>query len=403
MTTRIRTTWTKNDGAAPARQAATSRRADIYTMNQDHPQPGLADYSTGDPDAWAETPTDNKNVEAEYQGGAVKRNEIGFGEFRDDTFKHKDSEKWNDGKRYDNQRTAAERKAMAAERIARALPLASETDVAETAMELMALPPKAMVATLKRLEKKPYEHLSAPARHRRGLACVKLAARTLGYSADVTDPVRLAHVRDLGSLYMGLGDDTLKGMLKVVASARVAEDVTDEVQDHSATEDKVEDLAPETAGEGCLPPAESAMLDSMLAPAPMAPAPAAPAAIVAPPAPASPVDELEAIFQGGAPAPMPAPMGMPAAAAVASDDSDISFDDEEGEDAHVAADSDQAELDSIFADHPEVVAQREALAAQVGGYSPSSRTASTKGAKKLGNVQASKATEEDVIARNLWG
>jgi hypothetical protein len=104
---RARSTWTKPEGNETPRQAATSRHADIYTMNQEHPQPSATDYENGDPDSWNETPTTNKNVEAEYEGDHVKRNELGFGEFRDDTWKHKDSDKWNDGKKYDNSKTAA--------------------------------------------------------------------------------------------------------------------------------------------------------------------------------------------------------------------------------------------------------------------------------------------------------
>ena len=78
---RTRSTWT--NGTETPRQAATQRHADIYTMNQEHPQPKATDYESGDPDSWAESPTTNKNVEQEYEGDHVKRNEVGFGEFRE--------------------------------------------------------------------------------------------------------------------------------------------------------------------------------------------------------------------------------------------------------------------------------------------------------------------------------
>jgi hypothetical protein len=406
MTTRTRSTWTQPAGAAASpRQAGTRRHADIYTMNQDHPQPSASAYNS---DAWVEgeTQSGNKIIEQEYQGDAVKRNEVGFGEFRDDTWKHKDSEKWNDGKKYDNSRQAAERKAAAVERIARSMHLATERDVAETALELMALPQQAIVSTLKRLEKSSYESLPVEARHRRGLACVKLAARTLGYSADVTDQVRLAHVRDLAQNFMGLPDATLRSMLKVVATARTADDAS------APSEEAQSEEAPmaETAGADCLPPAEAGMLAEMTAPPPPA---AAPAVVIAPP---SPVDELEAIFHGDvapapAIAPAPIPTGLPVAASDAAGGIDIVFDDEDDAPEQVASipgsavASEQEELDAIFSDLPDVMAQREVLAAQAqaqSGYGPSSRTASTKGARRLGQVQAAKGTEQDAVEASLW-
>jgi hypothetical protein len=154
MTTpRARSTWTQ--GSPAPRQAAVARHADIYTMNQEHPQPALTDYETGDPDAWAETPVSGEkmSVGEEYEGEKVKRNEVGFGEFRGDTWKHKDSDEWGGKGKYDNSKVAAERKAQAAERVARAiLRTSNERFVAETALELMALPSTSLASMHKRMD-----------------------------------------------------------------------------------------------------------------------------------------------------------------------------------------------------------------------------------------------------------
>jgi hypothetical protein len=64
-------------------------------------------------------------------------------------------------------------------------------------------------------------------------------------------------------------------------------------------------------------------------------------------------------------------------------------------------------LDNLFADDPEVQAQREIQAAEAeqtareSGFGPDVRTAST-GAKKLGRVQADKAPNQDTALENLW-
>jgi hypothetical protein len=67
---RKRSTWTQTAAPTPGRQATTERRADIYTMNQEHPQPSPVDYENGNPDSWAETPVpgDKMSVNAEYEG-----------------------------------------------------------------------------------------------------------------------------------------------------------------------------------------------------------------------------------------------------------------------------------------------------------------------------------------------
>ena len=130
---RKRSTWRNSPTTSSV--ASTSRRADVYTMNQDHKQPAIETaYANGSPDEWAEgvaKPGDEQEVE---------RNELGLLEFHSNTWKHKDSEKWNDGKKYDNARAAAERKATAATKIASILlKTASPEVVSEQALDLMGL------------------------------------------------------------------------------------------------------------------------------------------------------------------------------------------------------------------------------------------------------------------------
>jgi hypothetical protein len=445
---RTRSTWTKPEGSETPRQAATQRKADIYTMNQDHPQPSATEYESGDPDAWAETPTTNKNVEAEYEGDHVKRNELGFGEFRDDTWKHKDSEKWNDGKKYDNSKTAAERKASAAGRIARALLRTEDAElVREAAVDLMALPDAILASTMKRLDKVSPDALPQHAKNRRAYACVKLAARLLGDAA--TEP----SVESLAKTFMTVDDPTLKSIISSVASAQAErnkrlaaegdeeekDDKTAQVQSTAAPEGDEEDkddttaqvdataqmdetaqvdatASPEGEDDGGeddgsaeahgLSPQEMGLLDDMLtqemggAPAPAGgdadlmsiftqPAPAAPAPM-APPAAACP------------------PVGMPMAASDAGglDVGGISFEDDD--DAEAAAPVQLASVADLFSDDPEVQAQRQIRQAHheqvqrvAAGYQGIGRTASAGGAKKVGKVQPDKASAAQQLEA-LW-
>ena len=80
---------------------------------------------------------------------------------------------------------------------------------------------------------------------------------------------------------------------------------------------------------------------------------------------------------------------------------DIGFDDDAAPmQVHTSA------LEALFADDPEVKAQREITAASREAAARSGynfeRTASSKGAKKLGNVQSSKAPAQDVSLESLW-
>lgn len=403
---RERTTW-KSGGP---RQAASSRRADVYTMNQDRKQPAVNEYESGNPDQWAETPVSGEkmSVNEEYEGGKVKRNELGMGEFRDDTWKHKDSDEWNGKGKYDNAKVAAERKALAAERVARAaLRTSDDKLVTAAALELMSLPNGRLAALMSHLDRVSLDALSEDGKLRRAFACTKLAARTLGDGADEPSVERLARA------YMRVDDPTLKTILKSVATAKIAAadgdddaDDKDEKKDDKAAsekkdepEDTDEESAPPVAAEKeekepapmeaqsqSLSPDEQTMLQSMLqecAPAaPMAPA------MPAPMAPAAPADDLTALFE----VPQAAPAMMPAVAG------DISFDDDDDDGTvNVAAD-----LDGLFADDPEVQAQRSiASAARDGGFSSVGRTAST-GAKKLGTVTKAKSASPDAALEALW-
>ena len=438
---RERTTWQKNGNETP-RQAATSRQADIYTMNQEHPQPSPVDYENGSPDSWAETPVpgDKMTVNAEYDGDHVKRNEIGMGEFRDDTWKHKDSDKWDGPGKYDNAKVAAERKAHGAERLARAMLRTSNDKVVEdVALELMALPDRAMAAALRSIDKVSTESMPQEARLRRAMACTKLSSRLLGDSATEQ------HVEKLATLFMTVDDPTLKGMLKVVASVHVAqqqeqqeeeeeeqqgqqgqqqeeeqeeeeqqgqqsqqqqqqsqqqqqqsqqqqgqqqqsqqEQQSQQQQGQQQEQEEEEEEQEATSAEGCMPASDMALLDQMLHQEM---------------AEHGGGDDLSALFQA-APAPAaPVPM-IPGIAG----DTGISFDDDEP-DARTASSGD--ELDALFADDPEVQAQRQIKAAEqeqsarAGGYSVG-RTASSKGAKKIGQVRKAQPASVDQALETLW-
>lgn len=80
---RERSTWDRNKI-----KKAADTAGDIYTMNQEHPQPAFDKYVTGDPSDFAEDVHSPNTWETEYSGEEVKRNEIGMPEMRGDTFNH---------------------------------------------------------------------------------------------------------------------------------------------------------------------------------------------------------------------------------------------------------------------------------------------------------------------------
>jgi hypothetical protein len=104
---------------------------------------------------------------------------------------------------------------------------------------------------------------------------------------------------------------------------------------------------------------------------------------------------LEKMTQKGPPA---AP-GMEGAASHHASGLSINFDEEDAPlKVHTSA------LEALFADDPEVKAQREILAANresLTGFNMN-RTASSKGAKKLGNVLAAKESPKEVSLDALW-
>ncbi len=516
---RARSTWQQptqpEGGSATPRQAATQRKADIYTMNQEHPQPSPIDYESGNPDTWAESQHGYSDVEDEYENGHVKRNELNFAEFRENTWKHKDSDVWHSGKgNYDNvkdgegkfenpsgkssgespgrsyeaaggrSREAAGRKAKAVERIARAfLRTSNEKLVEAQALDLLTMPDHLVVATLKRLDAVSPDSLTPDSKNRRALACTKLAARLLG------DAVPDEKIEVLASTIMGIDDPTLKSILRQVATARVAQQEEEEEQGSAARtsqqqqeeEEQQEGRTSQQEEQGqegsppppppaktgqqeqeqqtsqqqqqqsqeqqqaqqqqegnALPPQELALLDQMLKEemgqcAPMAPgAPGAPAG-----------DDLTALFEA-APAPVMAPPVAAPAMASSFDYSDVTFGDDDEMDlppnnvASVApataaapataprSQSVQAllasappvqqapavagvdpELTDLFSDHPEVQAQREITAAaqeqqvREGGFQVG-RTASSKGARKIGQVVRGKPANVDQVLENIW-
>ncbi len=426
---RQRTTW-KTSSETP-RQAATSRQADIYDMNTDRAQPSATEYENGDPDKWAETPVpgDKMNVNDEYEGDHVKRNEIGLGEFRDDTWKHKDSDNWNGKGKYDNAKLSSERKAMAAERIARTLLRTDNEQLVEAAtFDFMNMPAKVMVATLDRLHAASVEGLSKESKFKRAYACTKLAARMIGEKDE-------KGVEVLARTLMTIDDPTLKAIIRSVAASRVAEEQEQETktsqeqqeaavkpvaqeqqeaqQEQAQQEEQAqakpiaqqeEQAAPaapvaqqeeqaqqqeqaQQEEQAMLAPEDMALLDEMLQHEMGECAPGA-----APPAAAAPAqDSLQALFEAP---PAPAPTS-PMMAAAKRGGVEISFDgDVDGSSEHIAS------LDDLFADDPEVQAQRQiaATAAESLGFA---RTASA-GAKKLGQVRAAPATTEIEKLSHLW-
>jgi hypothetical protein len=407
--TRQRSTWTRPGNGGAPRQAATSRRADIFTMNQEHPQPSPVEYENGNPDEWAETPTTNKNVEGDYDGDHVRRNEVGFGEIRKDTFDHKDSDQWGESGKYDNARQAAVlRKASNVTHLARILLRSTNAkEITDQATELMALPATVVASTLKRLQKLSTDNLPKDVKYRRAYACCKLAARIL-------DSENEDRVQSVATVLMTLDDPTLKTLLKHVAAAdaedddqqsQQAQDCKDDqqsqqaqgqqAQDQEQTQDQQAQDQDQTQDQQGLTSQELQALDQMLS-AEMQGC-MNPTGCECGPAP-----ELTELF---APAPAPAPAAPPVVVAPVA--SEITFDDDGEDDGEMPHIGSTDELANLFADHPEVQAQREIQASEQearvasGGYgpNPTSRTAST--AKKIGQVQVRQSNKDDELA-NLW-
>lgn len=142
---RERTTWNREE---VIKRAAVNKKADPYTMNQDHPQPPADKYVTGDPSTFAEDVHTPNTWESEYANGQTKRNEIGMPDMRSDTFNHAE-------------KTAADanpvliKKADLAIAVSRMMlagkKVASETAIEDQAVALMSMGDRDLIATHKRL------------------------------------------------------------------------------------------------------------------------------------------------------------------------------------------------------------------------------------------------------------
>lgn len=141
---RERSTWNRDDVMKKA--AALHKKADPYTMNQDHPQPPHDKYVTGDPSTFAEDVHSPDTWKEEYSGDQVKRDDIGMPEMRGDTFNHAE-------------KTASERILLkkadlcvaVAELMLGTSRIASEKAVEDQAVALMHLPDSGLLATHARL------------------------------------------------------------------------------------------------------------------------------------------------------------------------------------------------------------------------------------------------------------
>jgi hypothetical protein len=421
---RVRSTWSdptpkvaaedktpEKSQEGSAKTASVEKKADIYNMNQEHPQPGPTDYESGGPDEWAESWHPDKHGDVEYEGGHVKRNEVGFPEFRADTWKHKDSDVWGGKGKYDNQKQAAERKAHACEQVARAiLRTSNEKLIEDQALELMGMPNKLLANTLNRLHEISPAALDHDKRIKRATACAHLAVRTLGSAANEEQ------VEKLGSLYMSLDDPTLKSILAVVATVPITESdqnqktATDTAKEEEESKkeaytSKNKESNPDDAESG-LSADEQKQLSDLLSQAQQ---------IVSPEgAPAGQESELAALFEGGEEEGAKEEGAKEEGAkeegkkkesseALKASEIAISFDNDDEPEIRTAADD---ELNLLFDDDEEIKAQREIEAArreqqiaELGNF----RTASSKkGAKRVGNVRPASSSSVDEQLEALW-
>ncbi len=438
---RERSTWKEKN-----RVATTSRRAeDIYSMNVKRPdQPTPDQYMAADagPDSWAETPADYEKslIKQDYDAkGHVKRNVVGFAEFQAPTF---DRPAWGDHK-YDNHKFASQQKAVASHRLATSLLRTENKElVRKVAVGFMALPDAALNNALKAVADTQPAAMSDDARFKRAYACTKLAASMLTEEADEPTVERLAR-----AIYQ-IDDPTLKKIIRVVATARVAESKTETPKEgskttaggsksakgdaskhapasheasktsgagkHHAEEKWGEEeegsessvggshgtghMSEEEEGSGSVSETDAMLAEMMGGPGSKSQAPAAPMA------PAGGSASEGSASEGSASVGGPAPVMPAVAPAMAKEASvpGISFDDET-ETMKVSTTA----LEALFSDDPEVKAHRDIMAAQreqlqrVAGYSVE-RTASTKGAKKLGSVRAAKEEAPENVLTSLW-
>jgi len=139
---RERSTWNRTQ---IMKSAAISKKADPYTMNQDHPQPAADKYVTGDPSTFAEDVHTPNTWESEYSGDAVKRNDIGMPEMRSDTFNHSEKTASDLLLKKADLAIATARLMLAGKRTA------SESVVEDQAVALMSVPDRELIASYRRL------------------------------------------------------------------------------------------------------------------------------------------------------------------------------------------------------------------------------------------------------------
>lgn len=379
---RTRSTWIDPKN----RQAAQNRTAeDIYDMNGEHPQPSPTEYENGNPDSWAESPSNYDNVAEEYDGDHVKRNEIGMGEFRKDTWDGAGQKPWGSSKKYDNRTAASQLKARDAMRIASSLLQTSDKDtLKKVASAFLTMPEGAVIATVEAMHLASPDSLSKDNKYKRTVACVKLAKHMLNDSDDEALVERLART------LVKIPDSILHPIVKTVASFLVSakeeeEKEEDTSEGHQAqskseeddmpskqaqqTEEEPEGKQAQMEEEACLTAEEQCMLDEMCAEP-------------------GPQDDLTQVFQ-----PAPAPTVVVETAPMMA--SEIQFG---GSDDPKLAEVDHNKLaTALFGDDPEVQGHRSTQAAA--GFS---RQAS-QGAKKLGNVQVDKTQKNATESlSDLW-
>lgn len=139
---RERTTWNRDE---ILKRAALNKKADPYSMNQEHKQPSADKYVSGDPSSWAEDVHSPNEWDKEYANGQTKRNEVGMPEMRSETFSHPE-------------KTASEtqllvKKADLCVKVARAMlgKKASDEVVEDQAVALMSLADGDLIDTFNRL------------------------------------------------------------------------------------------------------------------------------------------------------------------------------------------------------------------------------------------------------------
>ncbi len=234
---RVRSTW---------KTAANKTAADIYDIDETRKYPPADSWQTGDPDTFGETPVpaEKMSVNSEYEGDSVSRNEIGMGNFRDDTWNHKDSSKWNGPGKYDNARVAAERKAGAAQRIASQLhKSANQGVIDQTAIDLMSLPAKTLSDISSRMHSASVDALPHNLKLRRAYACTKVAYRLAGEYADENQVLTLSRA------FMAMDNASLKSVIQTVAKIAASESDEDDAdaEDKTAsTDDMLDDEKDET-------------------------------------------------------------------------------------------------------------------------------------------------------------